>query len=167
MPLPLRCEAALFFATLITLLAALPLFFLDGMFGQIFRVMVVSYVLAVIAAMVTALVITPALSLIFLSGKRLDLRESPLVARIQRSYQGMLARRVNGSGLAHVAIVVLIVAGIVASPFLKRDQMLPTFREPYLTVKMEGAPGTSHLEMNRVMTLDGQANCVPFPVLRM
>ena len=144
-------RGALFFATLITLLAALPLFFLADTFGQIFRVMVVSYVLAVLAAMVTALVITPALSFIFLSGKKLDLRESPLVARLQRSYQGMLARRVNGSGLAHAAIVGLIIAGVAASPFLKRDQMLPTFREPYLIVKMEGAPGTSYVEMNRVI----------------
>jgi Cu/Ag efflux pump CusA len=154
-------RGALFFATLITLLAALPLFFFADTFGQIFRVMVVSYVLAVLAAMVTALVITPALSFIFLSGKKLDLRESPLVTRIQRSYQGMLARRVNGSGLAHVAIVGLIIAGVAASPFLKRDQMLPTFREPYLIVKMEGAPGTSYVEMNRVIAeMNGQLRSI-------
>lgn len=148
-------RGGLFFATLITLLAAVPLFFLDGMFGQIFRVMTVSYSLAVLAAMVTALVITPALSLTLLPGKGFDVRESPLVGRLQRSYIGMLARTVNGTGLAYAAIVMLILAGIVTAPFLMRDQMLPSFREPYLTVKMEGAPGTSHLEMNRVMTLMG------------
>lgn len=150
-----QMRGVLFFATLITLLAAVPLFFLDGVFGQIFRVMTVSYVLSVLAAMVTALVITPALSLTLLSGREVNVRESPLVGRLQRSYQSMLARTVNGTGLAYVAIVVLIVAGIVTVPFLKRDQVLPSFREPYLTIKMEGAPGTSHLEMNRVMTLMG------------
>ncbi len=148
-------RGGLFFATLITLLAAVPLFFLDGMFGQIFRVMVVSYALAVFAAMVTALTITPALSLIFLSARGLQVRESPVITRLQNRYRGMLARTVNGAGLANVAILVLIVAGIVASPFIKRDQMLPSFREPYLTVKVEGAPGTSHLEMNRIMTMMG------------
>ncbi len=148
-------RGGLFFATLITLLAALPLLFWDGLFGQIFRVMVISYMLAVFAAMVTALAITPALSLILLSGKKLKVSESPLVTRLQRSYQGMLARTINSAGLAHAVIVVLILAGIIASPFLKRDQMVPSFREPYLTVKMEGAPGTSHLEMNRVMTMMG------------
>ena len=148
-------RGALFFATLITLLAAMPLFFVEGMFGEIFRPMVVSYTIAVLAAMVTAMVMTPALSMIFLSSKSLVMRESPLVARLQRSYQGMLARTVNGAGLAHIAIAVLIVAGIVASPFIKRDQMLPSFREPYLTIKVEGAPGTAHLEMSRIMTLMG------------
>ena len=148
-------RGGLFFATLITLLAAVPLFFLNGMFGEIFRVMVLSYTLAVLAAMATALVITPALSFIFLSGKGFEVRESPLVTRLQRGYRGTLARTVNGAGLAHVALVALIVAGIAAAPFIKREQMLPSFREPYLTIKVEGAPGTSHLEMNRVMTRMG------------
>jgi Cu/Ag efflux pump CusA len=148
-------RGGLFFATLITLLAALPLLFWDGMFGDIFRVVVVSYMLAVLAAMLTALVITPALSLIFLSGQTFEVRESALVTRLQRSYQGALARTVNGAGLVHVFLAVLVVAGIVASPFLRRDQMIPAFREPYLTVKVEGSPSTSYQEMNRVMTLMG------------
>lgn len=146
-------RGTLFFATLITLLAVLPLFFLDGIYGQIFRVMVVSYAFAVVAAMVTALVITPALSLIFLPGMKLSVRESPFVARLQRAYQGLLARTVNSSRLAMVAVVVLILAGIVAAPFLRWGQMLPTFREPYLTVKVESAPATSHPEMNRILSL--------------
>ena len=154
-------RGTLFFATLITLLAALPLFFLGDVFGQIFRLILVSYVLAVVAAMVTALLITPALSLIFLSGKTLGLRESPLVTRMQSSYQAMLARTVNGAGLAHVAIVVLIVAGIAASPFLKRDQMIPSFREPYLIIDVEGEPGTSHIEMNRLIAeMSGQLRSI-------
>ncbi|MDQ3007742.1 MAG: efflux RND transporter permease subunit, partial [Chloroflexota bacterium] len=148
-------RGGLFFATLITLLAAVPLFFLEGTFGQIFRSMVVSYTLAVFAAMVAALLVIPALSVILLSGKSLAVRESSLFTRLQRSYQGMLARNVGGSGLAHIALVVLIVAGIVAAPFIRSDQMLPSFREPYLTVKVEGAPGTSHLEMSRVLILMG------------
>src|SRR6185503_11833780 len=98
---------------------------------------------------------TPALSLIFLSDKRLSVRESPLVTRLQRSYRGLLARAVNSTRPAYVAMIGLILAAIIAAPLLKRDQMLPSFREPYLTVKVESAPGTSHIEMNRVMTLLG------------
>jgi len=146
-------RGTLLFATFITLLAALPLLFLDGIYGQIFRVMVVSYAFAVVAAMLTALVITPALSFIFLSGNKLSLRESPLVERLQRRYQGLLSRTVNGSGLAMVAVVVLILAGIVVAPLIRRDQMLPAFREPYLTVKVEGAATVSHPEMSRILSL--------------
>lgn len=145
-------RGGLFFATLITLLAALPLFFWEGMFSEIFRVMVVSYVLAVLAAMVTAMLITPALSFILLSGEKTSVKESPLFTRMQRSYRNSLSRGVAGAGLAHVALVVLILAGIAAAPFLSRSKMLPSFREPYLTIKAEGAPGTSHIEMERVLT---------------
>lgn len=144
-------RGALFFATLITLLAALPLFFVEGMFGEILRPLIVSYTLAVLAAMVAALTVTPALSFILLSGRKLEVRESPLVSRLQRGYERTLARTVNSAGIANIVIVVLIVAGIAVSPFLRQTQALPTFREPYLTIKVEGAPGTSHPEMSRVV----------------
>jgi CzcA family heavy metal efflux pump len=146
-------RGVLFFATLITLLAALPLFFIGGMFGEIFRPMVVSYTLAVLSALVAALTVTPALSLIFLSSKRLEVRESPIVLRLKRGYERILSRTVNSAGLANTTIMALIVVGIVAWPFLKHDQMLPSFREPYLTIKVEGAPATSHPEMSRMMGL--------------
>src|SRR5215213_2467141 len=146
-------RGGLFFATLITLLAAVPLFFLEGVTGQIFRPMIVSYTLAVVAAMAAALIIAPALSVIFLSGKKLNVRQSPVGARLQRGYQGMLARRPMSAGMANIVILVLIVAGIVVAPLLNRSQLLPSFREPYLIVKMEGAPGTSHPEMSRIMSL--------------
>jgi len=46
----------------------------------------------------------------------------------------------------------LIVAGIVIAPFLNTNQLMPAFREPYLTIKLEGAPGTSHPEMSRIVS---------------
>jgi Cu/Ag efflux pump CusA len=50
-------------------------------------------------------------------------------------------------------LILLIVAGLFLTPFLNRAQLLPSFREPYLTVKLEGAPGTSHPEMSRIVSL--------------
>src|SRR4030095_4442288 len=121
-------RGTLFFAALITLLAALPIFFIDGMYGEIFRPLIVSYTLAVLAAMVVALTVTPALSIVLLSGKRLNVRESSLVSRLQNSYERTLARTMNSTSLANIAVIGLIIAGIVVMPFLKRDQMLPSFR---------------------------------------
>jgi Cu/Ag efflux pump CusA len=145
-------RGGLFFATLITLLASLPLFFWEGMFSEIFRVMIVSYLFAILAAAVTAMLITPALSFILLSGEKAPVAESPLFTRMQSGYRKSVARGVKSAGLAQIAVIVLIVAGILVAPMLNRGEMLPSFREPYLTIKMEGAPGTSHIEMNRVMS---------------
>jgi Cu/Ag efflux pump CusA len=147
-----EARSSMFFATLITLLAVVPVFFMDGMSGALLRPMAVSYALAVLAAMIVALTVTPALSWVLLSTTRLEMRESPLATRLQGSYERSLARSVKRPGLATAAIVILIVAGVIAAPFLKRDQLLPSFREPSLTIKLEGASGTSHPEMSRIVS---------------
>lgn len=145
-------RSSMFFATLITLLVVVPVFFMDGIAGSLFQPMAVSYALAVLAAMVVALTVTPALSWVLLSTTRLDMRESPLASRLQSSYERSLARTVKSPGFATAAIVILIVAGLIVAPFIRQDQLLPAFREPYITIKLEGAAGTSHPEMNRIVT---------------
>ncbi len=141
-------RGAIFFATLITLLAVVPVFFIQGTAGALFQPMAVSYVLAVIASMVVALTVTPALSMILLSKTGLEIQQSPVVSRLQSSYERNLSRTVKSPGLANIAIVVLVVAAIVAIPFLRQGEAIPTFQEPYLSVRFEGASGTSHPEMS-------------------
>ena len=147
-----EARSAIFFATLITLLAIVPAFFLQGIEGGLFRPLAVSYALAVLAAMVVALTITPALSLILLGQTRREMRESPLVSRLQGGYEKNLVRTMASPALASIAIGVLAIAAIVAVPFLKQEQSIPTFQEPYVSIRLEGAPGTSNAEMNRIST---------------
>ena len=145
-------RSSIFFATLITLLAIVPVFFMEGMSAALFQPMAISYALAVLTAMVVALTVTPAMSFMLLSKRQLDVRESPLSTWLQSGYERTLERTVKSPGLASAIVIVLIVAGLVITPFLKRDQLLPSFREPYLTIKLEGAPGTSHPEMSRIVS---------------
>ena len=145
-------RSAIFFGTLITLLAVVPFFFMEGLSAALFQQLVVSYALAVLAAMVVALIITPALSAILLSNARIGDRESPLVFWLQGAYGRMLARAARRPGLAYAAVVLFVAAGLVALPFLKQGQLLPTFREPYLTVELQAAPGTSLPAMNGMVT---------------
>jgi CzcA family heavy metal efflux pump len=145
-------RGALFFATLVTLLTVVPVFFIQGVSGAIFQPMALTYVLAVVGSMVVALTVTPALTMLLLSKTDLDIKQSPVAARLQSGYERNLSRTAKSPALANVAVIVLIVAAIVAIPFLKQGQAIPTFREPYLSVKFEGAPGTSHPEMSRIVT---------------
>jgi CzcA family heavy metal efflux pump len=145
-------RGAIFFAMLITLLALLPIFFVESLSGALFQPMAISYALAVLAAMVVALVITPALSLILLSNAPLEGRTSPLVSWLQRGYERILGQSAQRPRLAYAAIAVLVVAGVVLLPLVKRDQVLPAFREPYLTIQLEAEPGTSLPAMNRIVT---------------
>lgn len=141
---------AVFFATLITLLAVMPIFFMEGEAGTLFRPLAVAYVLAVLSALVVALTVTPALSLILLSGPA-SFKESPLALWLQRGYERALAGMVQKSVLAYALVAVLVVAGLVALPFLGPKQLLPSFTEPYILIQLDGAPGASHTAMSRIV----------------
>ncbi len=145
-------RGAVFFATLITLLAVLPVFFLEGVSGALFRPLAVSYVLAVLSSLVVALLVTPALSFILLSNAPLERRQSPLVRGLQRAYSGILGRTVHAPYLALIIAAVLIVVGVALLPFIGRNEMLPSFREPHLTVQLEAPPGTSLPAMQGIVT---------------
>ena len=144
-------RGTLFFATLISLLAVLPIFILEGLSGALFQPLVVSFALAVLAAMLTALIVTPALSLMLLSDTPHDGRESPLVTWLQRTYEGVLRRTVQIPWLAYGLVALLVVVGVALLPYLGRNQLLPSFREPYLTIQLEAAPGTSLPKMNEIV----------------
>jgi Cu/Ag efflux pump CusA len=130
-----------------------PVFFIEGVSGSLFQPLAISYALAVLAAMVVALTVTPALTAILLTKTSLEIRESPLASRLQRGYERNLGRIIKSPGLANLAIVILLLAAIIGLPFLRPSQtQLPSFQEPYLMVRFEGAPGTSHPEMNRIVS---------------
>jgi CzcA family heavy metal efflux pump len=144
-------RGTLFFATLICLIALLPVFFMEGVPGALLQPLATSYVLAVLAAMIVALTVTPALSGILLSSLRLEHRESPVLAWLQRGYERSLGRIVQRPGLAYAAVAALVVPGIAAVPLLAQRPLVPMFQEPYLTIQLEAAPGTSLPEMNRIV----------------
>lgn len=147
-------RSSLFFATLITLLAVMPIFFMEDASGALFRPLAVSYALAVLASMVVALTVTPALSWILLSGASTaspERRESPLVSWLQRAYDQALSPIIQRPLLAYAAVAILVVAGLAMLPFLSPRQLLPSFKEPYILIQLDGAPGTSQTAMSRIV----------------
>ena len=67
-------RSPIFYAMLILLLAVLPLFFLGGLLGAFVEPLAVSYGLAVLASMLVALTVTPALCLILLAKAPIERR---------------------------------------------------------------------------------------------
>ena len=92
------------YATLIIVAAAVPVFLLPGLTGAFFRPLALSYTLAIVASMVVALTVTPALALILLRKAPIERRESPLVSWLQRGYTAVLSpdRRPAGRGVRRV-----------------------------------------------------------------
>jgi Cu/Ag efflux pump CusA len=147
----LEVRGAIVFATLIIVLAVVPVFFMESVAGAFFRPLATSYALALLASMAVALTVTPALGLLLLSKAPLEWRQSPLVGWLQRGYEGALVRIIRRPRAAYAAVVVFVVVGLAVLPFLGQE-LFPAFKERDLVIRWEGAPGTSQPEMVRITT---------------
>ncbi|MDQ4058933.1 MAG: efflux RND transporter permease subunit, partial [Actinomycetota bacterium] len=146
----LEVRSAIVYATLIEVVAIAPIFMLEGLSGSFFRPLATSYALALLASMVVALTVTPAMSLIFFrSDSSLRHRESPLVPPLQRAYQAILHRIIYRPRRAYAAVGATAMLGILVLPFLGQS-LLPSFKERDFLMHWLTKPGTGHLEMVRI-----------------
>jgi CzcA family heavy metal efflux pump len=147
----LEIRGPLFFATLIMLLAILPVFFLQGVAGAFFQPMAVSYVIAVLVSMLVALLVTPALCLVLLASPKLGQQQPPLVKFLQSIHGGLLAQTVRTPNLALIVSGVVGVVGLVALLSL-RPSWMPEFKQTDLRIQWDGVASTSRQAMNRITT---------------
>ena len=149
----IEVRSAIVFATLIEVVAVLPIFLLEGLSGSFFGPLALSYSLALLASMVVALTVTPALSLIFFrKPSSLNHRESPLVPPLQRGYDFILRRIIYRPRRAYATVAAVAMVGLLALPFLGQS-LLPSFKERDFLMHWLTKPGTSHPEMVRITTL--------------
>ena len=154
-PAALQVRGPMLFATLILLLAVVPVFLMEGVVGDFFRPLAGSYTFALLAALAVALTVAPALASFLFRQQPLEPRGAAFVRRLQGLYDGILSRAVRAPTRALATAVVLIAAGVALWPLLDQS-LLPSFRERYLRIDWVGAPGTSHPETARIMTLASQ-----------
>ncbi len=144
----LEVRGSLLYALIFVLLPVVPVFFMGDIFGAFGRPLAISYAMALAASMVAALMLTPALSLLLLTGK-VTARESGLFARLQGRYEGMLRRLLATPKPALVTVGVIALIGLIALPSLRRST-LPELKERDFLVELEAAPGTSLQKMKEI-----------------
>jgi Cu/Ag efflux pump CusA len=140
------------YATVAMAVLMVPVFFMEGLTGSFFPPLVVSYLLAIAASTLVALLVTPALCLLLLSGASATRRQPPLAGLLQRGYQRALApvvRTPRRALLAGGAGLVVLLLGLAMVPLLDQD-LAPSFKDTDLLIRLDAAPGTSHPEMTRV-----------------
>jgi CzcA family heavy metal efflux pump len=147
----LEVRSAIVYATLIDVVAVTPIFFMEGLTGAFFRPLAFSYALAVLASMVVALTVTPALSLILLHRSPLERRQSPVVRWLQRGYVAILGRIIRSPRPALAMVGVIVLLGVAVVPTLGQS-LLPDFKERDFLMHWVTAPGTSHPEEVRITT---------------
>jgi CzcA family heavy metal efflux pump len=154
----LETRRVMIFATLIILLALLPIFLQGGVYGAFFQPLVISYALAVLASMVVAVIVTPALGLLLLRNGALERRESPLLSFLRHGYETALERTLRMLHPSFLAIGVLAsgafsLASLALLPSVMGTPLLPSFKEPNVIIRWQAPPGTSYPEMARITTL--------------
>src|SRR5205085_5791546 len=147
----LEVRTAILYATLINIVAVLPVVFVGGLTGAFFRPLAVAYGLAVLASMVVALTGTPALAMILMPSARLAPRDPPLMGLSKRAYAKLLRPALSRPRYAIAAVPVAILAAALVLPRLGQD-LFPTFKEPDLLMHFDTKPGTSLPEMKRIVT---------------
>jgi CzcA family heavy metal efflux pump len=145
----LEIRGAVVFATLIIVVAVSPVFFLSGLSGAFFQPLALAYVLALMASMVVALTITPALSLILMGNVPVERRESPMVLWLQRKYSALLSRLLKAPRIAFASAAVVVILGLAVLPTLGHS-LLPSFKERDFLMHWVTKPGTSYPEMSRI-----------------
>ena len=142
------------YATLIIVLAVMPIFFIEALSGEFFQPLVVSYALALVVSMLVALTVTPAMSLFLLrKDKSIQSGDSPITGILQGLYRGLFGWTSRVPRFALFGVIGLMLIGLILAPMLRQESLLPDFKETDLVVRLEGSSSASHPAMSRIMAL--------------
>jgi CzcA family heavy metal efflux pump len=147
----LEIRTSIVFATVIIVLVFLPIYGLTGVEGRLLAPLATAYIVALLASLAVAMIVTPALSYAFL----------PHAPSILRGHDGWLARTLKVRfarslplALDHPRLVMTIsavlLAGAVAATSRFGTAFLPEFNEGTLTIQANTLPGTSLSKSNEI-----------------
>ena len=147
-------RSSVVFATIIICMVFVPLLFLQGLEGRFFQPLGIAYIVSILASLVVALSVTPALCKLafaraFALGHGGAHGDGALVRWLKRRYEPLLRwaiRRRNSvlAGAGALTAASLVLAATFGSSFL------PSFKEGTFTVFLMAPPGTSLGESDRL-----------------
>jgi cobalt-zinc-cadmium resistance protein CzcA len=130
-----------FFAVLIIVIVFAPLFSLEGVEGKMFQPMALTIVFGLLASLIVALVVIPALSSLLFRGE-VKHRESPVLRPVERFYRRVLAWiRPRPKQVIFAAGGALLFA-LALTPFLGTE-FVPELREGTMSLRVTLAPSAS------------------------
>ena len=139
-----KCGIPIFYATLIVVMAVVPVFFMQALSGAFFKPLIFAYVTAILASLVVAVTITPVLCLLLLRNASLC-RQGVAAGRVAGPSSTCAcspappARRARPTSPS--AVVTL--AGVATWPLLGHS-LLPSFKERDFLMHWVTDPSTSH-----------------------
>src|SRR5262249_25404478 len=145
----LEVRSAVVYATFTVALVFLPLLTMSGLAGRLFAPLGVAYIFAILASLLVALTVTPALCVALL-GRRNVQEQAPIVVRwLQARYRALLLQVERSPRAVVGGVALFTVAGLATLP-LFGGQFLPELSEGHFIVHMSAVPGTSLQESLRL-----------------
>lgn len=147
------------FATIIIVIVFIPLLFLEGIEGRFFAPLGLTYIVSILASLVVALTVTPAMCKLLLktdaprtTGKHASANHGHsdgwLVRWLKRRYEPSLRWSLRHRGFVlGAALLATVLAALLGRTF--GTSFLPEFNEGSFTVFVSSPPGTSLAESNR------------------
>ena len=148
-PASTEVRGAVIYATFTVAAIFLPVLSLSGVAGKLFAPLGMAYILAIMASLLVALTLTPALCCGLLAGQAADQDEPRAVRWLKRRYTVILGQVEAHWALALLGFGAFLAAALIALPFFSREY-LPELREGHFIVHMQAAPGTSLRESMRI-----------------
>jgi len=155
-------RSSVVFATVIIVAVFVPLLFLQGIEGRFFQPMGVAYIVSILASLLVALTVIPAMCRLLLGkGAARAEKEGALVRLLKRAYAPALRLAIR----LRVLVLVLAAAATLAALALAStfgSDFLPAFNEGTFTVFTDAPPGTSLVESDRMVRgLDRRLTQIP------
>jgi CzcA family heavy metal efflux pump len=145
---------AMVFATLIIVIVFIPLLFLEGIEGRFFAPLGLTYIISILASLLVALTVTPAMCRLLLRARPHAAGAAPahadgwLVRWLKRRYEPSLRWALRRRGMVlGGALAATALAALLGSTF--GTSFLPEFNEGSFTVFVSSPPGTSLEESDR------------------
>lgn len=145
-------RSSIFNATLIIIVAFIPLFFLSGMEGRMLRPLGISFIVSLVASLLVAVTLTPVLCSFMLTKDKMLLKQSKgswLERWLNHYYHSALKKvmKIKKTVLG-LSIVLFLVASFLM--LCLGRSFLPEFNEGTLTVSAVSMPGISLEESNKI-----------------
>lgn len=145
----MEVRSSVVYATFIVAMVFIPLLTLSGVAGKLFAPLGLSYIFAIMASLLVALTLTPALSYLMLARANLDAADPPPIRYLKRVYEKTL-RLIERQHRLVIGITALVIAlGLGILP-LFRGQFIPDLKEGHYILHMTAVPGTSVHESLRI-----------------
>ncbi|NBU58924.1 MAG: efflux RND transporter permease subunit [Betaproteobacteria bacterium] len=146
----LEVRSSVIYATFIVVTVFFPLLTLSGVAGRLFEPLGLAYIYALLASLLVALTVTPALCFLLLArGIPLRSEDPPVIGWLRVRYVGWL-RGIERSARPVVLLTLgAVLLGLASIP-LFRVEFVPELREGHYIVHMTAIPGTSEAESLRI-----------------